>query len=246
MAYSEKYGAEYVGWKDTDESVTVTDNQILRIVEKQLDPWFGPIRIVQGGLSMGGGSAYTHAGLGAFDVSVKNPFTSVNDYHTEETVLKAAAVFNRSGLLAFTRGYEIGNYDDKWDDDRHFHVVSWESYNSLHWQAQNQIKEYLRWLEGDPDGDGLVSSQRYPGWRIPNLEHWATSPYRPENIRVDTSTYVVNTDVLNARDVDKNITRTRPRGYELRAVKQVKRWGRWNVVTASERYYALQYLKAVA
>lgn len=244
--YSIQYQAPYMGWKNTEEWITFKDLEILVAIENELRPWFGPIRIVQGGLSMGTQSAYTHAGLGAFDVSVKNPFTTENDYHSTETVLKAAAVFNRAGLLAFIRGYEIGGYDDKWDDDRHLHVVSWESYNSLHQQAKDQIKEYLAWLAGGPDGDGLTTSQQYPGPRIPNLEHWATSPYNPKNIKADTGVYEVNTDVLMGRDVDYTIVRRRARGYRIQITKQIYRWGRWNVATSTPTLYALDYLKKVA
>lgn len=242
MPYSAKYDAHYVGWKDTEEWVTVKDNEILLVIEKELQPWFGSIRVVQGGLSMGSKSASTHAGLGSFDVSVKNPFTPANDYHSEETVLKAAAVFNRSGLLAFTRGYEIGSYDDKWDDNRHFHIVSWESYSSLHQQAKDQLKEYRRWLAGASDGDGLVTSQRYPGLRIPNLEHWETSPYNPSNIKADTGVYYVNTSRLNGRTVDEVVVRRRERGYKIQAAQQVFRWGRWNVVTSTPTYYSHAFL----
>lgn len=244
--YSVKYQAPYTGWKNTEEWITFKDLEILVSIENELRPWFGPIRIVQGGLSMGTASALTHAGLGSFDVSVKNPFTGANDYHNEETVLEAAAVFNRAGLLAFVRGYEIGSYDDKWDDDRHLHVVSWESYDSLHQQAKDQIKEYQRWLAGGPDGDGLVSAQRYPGPRVPNLEHWATSPYNPKNIKADTGRYVVDTDLLIGRDLDKNKVRTRARGYEIQAAQQIYRWSRWNVATSTPTLYALDYLKKVA
>jgi hypothetical protein len=239
--YSIDYQSLYVGWKGTSEWVTPRDNEILLAIEKELKPWFGEIRIVQGGLSMGTKSAYTHAGLGSFDVSVKNPFTLANDYHDLATVLKAAAVFNRAGLLFFIRGYEIGNYDDKWDD-RHGHVVSWESYANLHRQAKDQIQEYLRWLDGNPDGDGLTTLQQYPGLRIPSLEHWVTSPYNPANIKSDLSRYVVDVDALYGRDVDNKIVRKRARGYVIQAARQVKRWDRWNVVTSSGTYYAAQYL----
>lgn len=251
MPHSNIWNVDYVGWAGTEEWVTVKDAQILTEIQKELRPWFGPIRIVQGGLSMGTSSASTHKGLGAFDVSVKNPFTTANDYQTLNAAMKAARVFLRAGLLPFIRGWEIGSYNDNWDSDRHFHVVSWESYNSLHWQAQNQLKEYRTWLASittggsAKDGDGLVGAQPYPGPLPPALEHWATSPYNPMNITEDTKTYQVNVgegSVLYGLDVDRQKVKTRERGFEVQAAKRVQRWGRSNVVTSAGTYYAASFL----
>jgi Glycosyl hydrolases family 25 len=243
--HSSTWGVDYTAWDG--EWVTVEDYAILRNLESEVRPWWGHIEIVQGGLSAGPKSANTHMGLGCFDVSVKDPSTGA--YRGVATVLRVAGFFNRSGLLAFIRGYGLGRTlaTDPFRTNRHLHVVSWESFDSLHPEAKAQLSEYQRWLDGEKDGDGLVGQHPYPGPLPPELEHWDTSPYNPQNIKGDVGTYYVDVapdSVLFGLNVDRQKVRERERGYEIKAAKQINRWGRWNVVTATPTYYALEFLSA--
>jgi hypothetical protein len=115
-----------------------------------------------------------------------------------------------------------------------------ESKDHAHPQLQAQINEYKR------GGDGLRGNQPYTGPNVP-LGRWKESPYNPANIKPDTAVYYVNVSpgsVLYGLDVDRNKIKTRERGYKIQAAKQVKRWGRWNIVTAQSTYYDLNFLSA--
>ena len=77
------------------------------------------------------------------------------------------------------------------------------------------------------------------------LGRWKNSPYNPANIKADSGVYYVNVSpgsVLYGLDVDRKKIKSRERSYEIQAAERIKRWGRWNVVTAQSTYYALEFL----
>jgi hypothetical protein len=244
VKYNAEYTCYYLRWRDdgkTPRYVTARDYVILTLIEREVKSWWGPIEIVQGGLSDGALSAGSHKGLGVEDIKVKEgtAWKSLDD------VVKLQGFFMRSGELFFIRGYEYGNYDDGWDSDRHGHNVSAESLGDVAQLARTQHGEYQEWLGGNPDGDGLVSNLRFPGPRTPKLERWATSPYNPVNIKTGAASFYVNVSAgssLTGCDVDRVAKTHRARGYEIKAAKQVYRWGRWNAVTTSGTYYSMDYL----
>lgn len=222
-----KWSAQYESWYTelgTGRYVTPIDKQIL-IAAAHGCGW-GTVRLSQGGLSTGvAASALTHAGLAAGDVAI--------DGRSKAAVWNYAAALIRSGIIGFPRGFGADNFPP------HIHFASVESYDHAHAQLQAQIDEYRR------GGDGLVGDKPYSGPST-KLDRWVNSPYNPVNITADTGKYVVTATTLYGRNVDGAVVQRRVRGYELTAARRVQRWGRNNVVTAGDTYYAAQYLQTAA
>jgi hypothetical protein len=226
--YSAKWDAEYVSFKGAG-NVTVQDAEILRAIDEASWEFWRGLFLTQGGLSTSvAASANTHAGLGAFDIRTRN--------NTRAELWKLAAMFLRSGIVLFPRGYNVGR--DFFRNNKHGHAVSRESYDSLHPSAKAQYKEYIA------GGDGLVGSAQYTGPST-KFERWKTSPYNPSNITADTALYTVDVSsgFLWGLTVDRKKKVARDKGETVQAAKQVKRWGRQNCVTADDTYYALDYLE---
>ena len=221
--YSETYYSEYVslngGW------VTPIDREIVLACAAAVE-WH-TVRLSQGGLSNGvRASAKTHYGLGVGDIAL--------DGRPKTKVWNLCAALIRSGIVAFPRGF----IDDSFQNNKHIHFGSVESYRHAHPQLQGQINEYKR------GGDGLVGNLSYTGPKVP-LGRWKNSPYNPANIKADSGVYYVNVSpgsVLYGLDVDRKKIKSRERSYEIQAAERIKRWGRWNVVTAQSTYYALEFL----
>jgi hypothetical protein len=223
--YSQKYHSEYVGlnggW------VTPIDREIVLACASVVQ-WH-TVRLSQGGLNdTVPASAKTHFGLGVGDIAL--------DGRSKTQVWKLCAALIRSGVIGFPRGFIA----DSFQNNKHIHFASVESKGHAHPQLQAQINEYKR------GGDGLVGNRPYPGPKVP-LGRWKDSPYNPANIKADTAIYYVNVSpgsVLHGLDVDRNNIKTRERGYKVHAARRVKRWGRWNVVTAQSTYYSVDFLSA--
>jgi hypothetical protein len=223
MHYSQTYHSEFVGlnggW------VTPIDREIVLACAKAAD-WH-TLRLSQGGLSNGViTSAKTHYGLGVGDIAL--------DGRPKSKVWKLCAALLRSGIVAFPRGFIA----DSFQNNKHIHFASVESYSHAHPQLQAQINEYKR------GGDGLVGNRPYTGPKV-LLGRWKDSPYNPANIKGDNGVYYVNVNpgsVFYGLDVDRKKIKTREPGFEIQAAKRIKRWGRWNVVTASSTYYDLEFL----
>jgi hypothetical protein len=184
----------------------------------------------QGGLAKSSvkASAKTHDGLGAYDISVKG--------WKKATILTMCEELIRSGECAFPRGGWFGSAMFA----THVHVVSNNCYKSLHPEAKAQVVDFKK----NPRRDGLYRHGRYHGPDTP-LGSWRESPYNPANITEDAGTYYVNVSEgssLIGNDIDR-IPRVRHvRGIQIQAAKQIKRWGRQNVVNPQGEFYALEYL----
>lgn len=223
--YSEEWRSPYVSFNSSSVRWVTPIDRAIAIACAKASGW-GSLRLSQGGLRPASDfSASTHCGLGVADIAV--------DGRTKDQVWNLVAHLIRSGIIGFPRGFG----GDSWADQQHIHWASIESAAHAHQQLRDQIEEYRK------GGDGLKGDRPYNGPSVP-LGTWAESPYNSANIKADTGVYYVNTNVLNGRDVDNNVVRKRTRGYEIQAAQQVKRWGRWNVVTSTPTYYALDYLEA--
>lgn len=254
VRHSTKWDQDYIGWKGSSANpkgqgwVSTEDWVILSVIADTVAPWWGPLDLMQGGLSTSvAASADTHAGLGCFDVQTwgRKP---TGQLRTAADVIRLAAVFNASGLLFFARGF----YDDSFqgrtignvqDGNEHGHVVSRESFSSLHPQAQAQLREYQRWAAGTSrDGDGLVRVHGYYGPATP-LGKWVDSPYHPDNQVADDQTYYVTArPSLLGLDDDRRAVTDHPTGHPIKASHIVDRWGRPNVVATTGLHYALEFL----
>jgi hypothetical protein len=189
---------------------------------------WGSVRIVQGGLRPHTSfSGWTHHGLAVGDVGI--------DGHTKAQVWDFAAALRRSGMRPFPRGYG----GDPWENEKHIHNASRESYAAGHEDLQSQIREQ------EAGGDGLQGSGKYNGPTYAKLDRWAGSPYNPINYTLDVGKYRVISDTLQGRDVDNNIVRERAKGYVVQAAQEVTRFGRQNIVTGTPTYYAREYLEPV-
>jgi hypothetical protein len=190
------------------------------------------VNLSQGGLNgTVTASAKTHYGLGAFDVRIAG--------WDKEQTWNFASEGLRSGWIVFPRGFVWDTFQgrslkDIHDGNEHCHVCSRESYDHLHPQAQSQIDEYLR-----NGGDGLVGSAGYTG-PATKADRWANSPYNPKNIKKVQGFATVEVDGLIGNSVDRYKRKVRDKGFEIEFVQQVKRWGRWNLVTEAGIYYALE------
>jgi hypothetical protein len=225
IQHSTKWGADYLTWKG-EGWVTVEDHAILTVLDRESEPFWRGIHLTQGGISTAvAASANTHAGIGCFDVRTQN--------NTEAEVWELASMFLRAGMVFFPRGYVA----DSFQNSKHGHVVSRESYDSLDASAKAQYKEYIA------GGDGLVGSAKYTGPQTA-FERWATSPYNPANIVEAAQTYHVNvTDgFLWGLDVDRKKVAALDKGEPVVTDRIVTRWGRRNAVTAEDVYFALDYL----
>jgi hypothetical protein len=223
--HSNAYHSDYVwfqgGW------VPPKTYDILVAVQLEGMADWGPIRLSQGGLSTGVvASASTHAGLGAFDIAI--------DGRSKAKVWRLCSRLLRSGVVPFPRGY----VNDSFQGNKHIHAVRDTGAPPLHRQAYDQLRSSsFGYFHG---GGGLAGrpSLRYPGPST-KLEKWDASPYNPANIRPGGTVYMVAASKLLGLDVDRNQKVTRAAGYGLTAVKEVRRWGRWNAVTAAGIYYAI-------
>lgn len=225
VQHSAKYNADYMTWKG-EGWVTVKDHAILTALDEESMPFWRGLHLTQGGLSTSvAASANTHAGLGCFDVRTKN--------NSKDEVWELASMFLRSGMVFFPRGYVA----DSFQDAKHGHVVSRESYDSLHPSAKAQYREYIA------GGDGLVGSAKYTGPSTP-FERWTTSPYNGANITEGAQTYWVSVadGFLWGLDVDRKKVTTRDKGAAVVSDCRVERWGRSNAVTPEDVYFAMDYL----
>lgn len=216
--YSKTWKSDYVAFGGTEKWVTPTDKMILIACSKAVG--WGSVRIVQGGRRPHTSfSAWTHNGLAVGDIGI--------DGHTKAQVWDFCAAMRRSGIRPFPRGYG----GDPWENNKHIHFGSRESYDHGHEDLQSQIREQER------GGDGLVGSRPYNGPSYADLGRWKDSPYNPDNIKIDTGLYEVTSPVLNGYTVDHIKLRERDTGYRVQGVLQIFRWGRWNVVTRTPTYY---------
>lgn len=188
---------------------------------------WGPVKLIQGGLSKGSLSAKTHEWFGGYDLRT---WIGRPGGHTLEKTWEFSAALTRSGIVGFIRGVA-----DSFDD--HLHLASREAGKLAHQQLRDQITEFL------DGGDGLRGSKEYYGPDV-RLGTWATSPYNIANITADSGHYTVTTDggQLLGLDVDRKIVTRAPNGYPIIAAKRVQRWDRSNVVDAGEVYWAAEYL----
>lgn len=182
--------------------------------------------LTQGGLStVVRDSANTHAGLGAYDVQTK--------HLSKAKTIELAAELIRSGECAFPRGGLFGSAFFV----PHIHVASNNDYDSLHPEAQAQVRAFKK----SPRRNGLAGSGRYVGPSTP-LGSWKESPYNPTNIKAPAAAqYRVVVKELLGLTVDRKPRsgHNRKRGYVINADRLVRRWGRWNLVTSSGSYYAV-------
>ena len=221
--WSETWKSEYLSFGGSAKWTTPIDKTIM--VACALASGWGSVRIVQGGLRPRTSfSGWTHNGLGVGDIAI--------DGHSKAEVWDFTAHMIRSGLRPFPRGYG----GDPWENEKHIHNASRESYDHAHKDLQAQIREH------EAGGDGLKGDRPYNGPKVPS-GRWKESPYNPENIRPDTAKYEVITDTLSGYTVDHVKFRERDKGYVITAAQQVYRWGRWNVVTGTPTYYDLGSLK---
>ncbi len=214
-------------------AVTPVDATILRAVQGAT---WGDILLSQGGLSGSEPkSAKTHLGLGVWDIAI--------DGRSKAEVWRLARRLLRSGVVAFPRGFGDGM------TPKHIHCVSQESLAHAHAEAQEQLNSgrfgYLHTV-GGKRGAGLAGSpdSRYIGPGT-TPDRWSDSPYNPANITADTNTYFVDVapgTTLLGLNVDRKVKFNRPPGFKLVAARQIRRWGRQNVVTKSGTYYALEFL----
>jgi GH25 family lysozyme M1 (1,4-beta-N-acetylmuramidase) len=226
IKHSTKWDVDYQTWKGQGW-VTVKDHAILTAIEAEVRPWWGTLNLSQGGLSTAvAASAGTHTGLGAFDVRTADK--------PKAAVWKLASVFLRCGMVFFPRGYIA----DSFQNAKHGHVVSRESYYSLHPSAQAQYKEYR------DGGDGLVGSRTYTGPDT-DFERWSGSALNPLNITGDTAAYRVTASELLGLNVDRERVTSKKKDETVTAVKQVYRWDRPNIVTAEGVFFARDYLEPV-
>lgn len=182
--------------------------------------------LMQGGLSSSvAASANTHAGLGAYDVKTK--------HLSRKDALAMAAEFIRSGECFFLRGKRWGSPSFV----EHGHVASANDYDSLHPEAQAQVRDFKK----KPRRDGLYYHRAYVGPSTP-LGSWKDSPYNPANIKTPAAAqYRVVVKELLGLTVDRKPRsgHNRKKGYVINADRLVRRWGRWNLVTSSGSYYAI-------
>lgn len=226
ILYSTKWDSEYLAFGGVEKWTTPTDKMVLIACAKACG--WGSVRIVQGGRRPHTSfSAWTHNGLGVGDIGI--------DGHTKAQVWNFCATLRRSGIRPFPRGYG----GDPWENEKHIHWGSRESYDHAHEDLQSQIREQER------GGDGLVGGGSYNGPSYATLGRWKDSPYNPVNIKIDTGEYSVTVGGLNGYTVDKTKIHDRELGYIVRARSQVFRWGRWNVVTGTPTYYDASKLAPV-
>lgn len=182
--------------------------------------------LVQGGLSSSvAASANTHAGLGAYDLSVTGL--------SKKQITELCAELIRSGECAFPRGKAFGSSTFS----PHVHVASANDYDSLHPEAQAQVRDFKK----KPRRDGLYYHRAYVGPSTP-LGSWKESPYNPANLKAPAAAqYRVVVKELLGLTVDRKPRsgHNRKKGYVINADRLVRRWGRWNLVTSSGSYYAV-------
>ena len=224
--YSATWKSDYVAFGGKEKWVTPTDKTIL-VACAHASGW-GSVRIVQGGRRPHTSfSGWTHNGLGVGDIGI--------DGHSKAAVWDFCAAMRRSGLRPFPRGYG----GDPWENEKHIHFGSRESYDHAHSSLKAQVRAQ------EAGKNGLARPGNYNGPSYADLGRWGDSPYNPKNIKIDTGDYKVIEDGLNGYTVDKIKVRDRELGYIVEAKAQVYRWGRWNVITDTPTYYKLTSLEAL-
>lgn len=253
MTYSEKWKTHYVSWHGG--LVAVQDVEILEVIAALVAPWWGELRIMQGGLSFNRLSAGTHGGFGVYDVQT-NGRRPDGKARTKEDVLRLAGIFLQCGLVFFVRGYGLGLVRlalDFFRNNRHGHVVSRELYGpGMAEGAKKQYREFDRFRTDprrNPDGDGLVGSHPYPGPVASMFCRWADSSLNPANQAPpveDLGLYycTVKDGFLYGLDAARNKVPgwELDRGESVQAYQRAPRWGRDNIVTAGGRWYAAEFL----
>jgi hypothetical protein len=228
--WSDTWQSQYLAFGGEAKWITPIDKTVLLACAQEAG--WGSVRIVQGGRRPHTDySGWTHNGLGVGDIAI--------DGRTRAKVWQFCATLRRSGIRPFPRGYG----GDPWENEKHIHFGSRESYAHAHDDLKDQVKAQ------EAGRNGLAKDGPYNGPSYADLGRWANSPYNPANVQLRRASYVVDpakvSTVLLGKDVDDNTVRRREPGYELQAVKLIKRWGRWNAVTSTPTYYALDYLKEV-
>lgn len=198
--------------------------ETMQVAAKNTSGW-GRLNLSQGGYSHYSKSGGTHAKLDVADIKVGNA--------TVSEILEFCENLFECGNLPFPRGidpHEPGNFV------RHIHNIWWPgTYGTK--ALQNQYYEFLN------GGDGLVGSGRYYGPRHHKLNLWADSMFNPANRTMydQPKPVVVTADNLLGLSRYRERKVTRPKGYELTVIGEIKRWDRINYVTAQETFYAAQY-----
>jgi hypothetical protein len=224
--WSEEWQSYYLEFGGSSRWITPLDKTIM-IACAKVSGW-GSVRISQGGLRPHTSfSGWTHHGLAVGDVAV--------DGRNKAQVWDLAAAMRRSGLRPFPRGYG----GDPWENEKHIHVASRESYDAGHTDLQAQIREQ------EAGGDGLQGDGKYNGPTYARLDRWAGSPYNPVNFKVDVGKYRMRTTTVNGLTVDGRIFRTRERGYVVQAAQEIRRFGVQNIVTGTPTYYPKEFLEPV-
>lgn len=192
---------------------------------------YGTVTIIQGGISTSvSASAATHAGLGVADIRTK--------WKTKKKVWAFSAALMRSGVVPFIRGFTSDSFQGRLlsnleDGNEHIHAVEYPA-NQAHWSAEQQVTRFRKWGE-----NGLANRRPYYGPRVP-LGTWASSPYNPANIKPGKVKMRVTVDGLMGLTVDRKDTGIRRnKGYVITGTR-IKRWGRWNLVTARGTWYAIK------
>ena len=86
------------------------------------------------------------------------------------------------------------------------------------------------------------------GSPAPPSHRWSVGkpqPYNSANMRPDTRLYYVDVkdgSFLKGLSVDRKVKTAKERGSQVQAVKQILRWGRANIVTDTDTYFALEFL----
>src|SRR5262245_20786052 len=95
VIHSDRWNCDYTTWDG--HKVPVVDFEILTALNAEVAPWWGHVKLSQGGLSTSvTASAMTHADLGAFDVSVKD---KSGNYRPKADVMRLAEHGLRSGQV---------------------------------------------------------------------------------------------------------------------------------------------------
>lgn len=231
--YSSKYDATYQSFRGGNFA-PVTIEKLKAIPTT--------VKVLQGGLSFASASAQTHAGIGAGDLSTRGM--------TKAQVWELCRQLWEVDIIPCPRGFTNDSFQGKSvsninDGNEHIHFLDRDSYDSMHAEAKAQCREIMA------GGDGLLGNAKFTGPGRSYRTAWASSAYNPKNVKTGGKYKVVSTNVqgLNiSREPRKNTLRKK--NYEIKAVKLVKRWGRWNAVTSQGTFYAISdkngtYLKKV-
>jgi hypothetical protein len=178
LMHSSKWGSDYVSFRGGYVPPVVRD-MLLAIPSS--------VTLSQGGLSTSvSASANTHAGLGAYDVKVSG--------WSKAAILKICSELISCGECAFPRGPRWGSPSFA----EHVHVCSNNAYDSLHPEAQAQVRDFKH----NPRRNGLVGHGAYVG---PStlLGRWSDSPWNPVNIAKKELELPTTAEVAKALATDK-------------------------------------------